>query len=81
MDAPYCTVFTASATVRFLPDPYCVTISDANRILIKTSVRICSMLDFAPLYSGVIMGFSNTVANFTGVLAPLSTGKYSCLLN
>ena len=33
-----------------------------------------SMLDFAPLYSGVIMGFSNTVANFTGILAPLTTG-------
>ena len=32
------------------------------------------MLDFAPLYSGVIMGFSNTVANFTGILAPLTTG-------
>ena len=32
------------------------------------------MLDFAPLYSGVIMGVSNTVANFTGILAPLSTG-------
>ena len=33
-----------------------------------------SMLDFAPLYSGVIMGFSNTVANLTGILAPLTTG-------
>ena len=32
------------------------------------------MLDFAPLYSGVIMGVSNTVANFTGILAPLTTG-------
>ena len=32
------------------------------------------MLDFAPLYSGVIMGFSNTVANLTGILAPLTTG-------
>ncbi len=32
------------------------------------------MLDFAPLYCGVIMGFSNTVANFTGILAPLTTG-------
>ncbi len=32
------------------------------------------MLDFAPRFSSVIMGFSNTWANFTGFLAPQTTG-------
>ena len=34
----------------------------------------CSMYDFAPAYAGVIFGFSNTWANFTGFLAPQTTG-------
>lgn len=33
-----------------------------------------SMLDFAPAFSAVIFGVSNTVANFTGFLAPQTTG-------
>lgn len=32
------------------------------------------MLDFAPAFSAVIFGVSNTVANFTGFLAPQTTG-------
>ena len=31
-------------------------------------------LDFAPKYAGPIMAVSNTVANLSGFLAPLSTG-------
>ena len=33
-----------------------------------------SVLDFAPSYSGVIFGVSNTIANFSGFLAPMVTG-------
>ena len=32
------------------------------------------MLDFAPAHASVIMGISNFVANFTGFLAPQTTG-------
>ena len=31
-------------------------------------------LDFAPKYAGAIMAVSNTVANFSGFLAPQTTG-------
>jgi len=34
-----------------------------------------AMLDFAPRYSGLIMGVSNFVANFAGFLAPQTTGR------
>ena len=47
---------------------------DSRKIKQKALSLPLSMLDFAPLYSGVIMGVSNTVANFTGILAPLTTG-------
>lgn len=32
------------------------------------------MLDFAPAFSAVIFGVSNTMANITGILAPETTG-------
>ena len=32
------------------------------------------MMDFAPLYGGVIFAISNTVAGISGFLAPLITG-------
>ena len=35
----------------------------------------CSMMEFAPVYSGIIYAISNTVANLSGFLAPITTGR------
>ena len=32
------------------------------------------MMDFAPLYGGIVFAISNTFSNLSGFLAPLSTG-------
>ena len=44
-------------------------INDCQSFLLDSS-----MMDFAPLYGGVIFAIANTVAGMSGFLAPLITG-------
>ena len=32
------------------------------------------MMEFAPLYGGIVFAISNTVSNISGFLAPITTG-------
>ena len=45
-----------------------------NKYLFQSFLLDSSMMDFAPLYGGVIFAISNTVAGISGFLAPLITG-------
>ena len=54
----------------------CSTLKDNKITVLPTQSFLLnsSMMDFAPLYGGVIFAIANTVAGMSGFLAPLITG-------